>query len=96
MFGVASPAGIINFVTKRAGEQDVTTFGLAGNSFGQYGGSVDIGRRYGPQKQLGVRLNASATHYENGVRDLGGDGQFVSLGLALKAPSRLTFQPHFE
>src|SRR5438067_1492548 len=37
MFGIASPAGIINFIPKRAGERDVTTVGLAGNSFGQYG-----------------------------------------------------------
>jgi len=96
MFGVASPAGILNFVTKRAGEQDVTTVGLAGNSFGQYGASVDIGRRYGPEKQLGVRLNASATHYENGVHGLGGNGEFASLGLDLKATSRLTFQSDFE
>ncbi len=96
MFGIASPAGIINFVTKRAGERDVTTVGLAGNSFGQYGASIDIGRRYGPQKQLGVRLNASATHFENGVRGLGGNGEFVSLGLDLRATSRLTFQSDFE
>jgi len=96
MFGVASPAGIINFVTKRAGERDVTTVGLAGNSFGQYGGGVDIGRRYGPEKQLGVRLNASATHFENGVHDLGGNGEFVSLGADLRATSRLTFQTDFE
>lgn len=96
MFGVASPAGIINFVTKRAGEHDVSSVGLAGNSFGQYGANIDIGRRYGPERQLGVRLNASATHYENGVRNLGGDGEFFGLGLDLRATSRLTFQSDFE
>ncbi|HVS56242.1 MAG TPA: TonB-dependent receptor plug domain-containing protein, partial [Casimicrobiaceae bacterium] len=51
MFGVASPAGIINFVTKRAGPRDTTSFGFAGNSFGQYGASFDIGRRYSSEKQ---------------------------------------------
>src|SRR5262249_39090303 len=79
MFGVASPAGILNFVTKRAGERDVPSAGLAGNSFGQYGGSVDIGRRFGDEKQAGVRFNASAIHLENGVHDLGGDSAFASL-----------------
>src|SRR5258708_7112721 len=46
MFGVASPAGIINLVTKRAGEIDVTSIAMAGNSFGQIGGSFDVGRRF--------------------------------------------------
>ncbi len=46
MFGVASPACIINFVTKRAGQRDVTSVGMAGSSFGQYGISADIGRRF--------------------------------------------------
>jgi TonB-dependent siderophore receptor len=96
MFGVASPAGIINFVTKRAGERDVTAVGVAGNSFGQYGGTVDIGRRFGPDKAIGVRLNASATHLENGVHDLGGEGYFASLGLDYRATSRLTLQGDLE
>jgi iron complex outermembrane receptor protein len=96
MFGVASPAGIINFVNKRAGERDVTSAGLAGNLFGQYGASVDIGRRFGPDKQVGVRFNASGTHLENGVRDLSGEGYFASVGVDLRATSRLTLQGDIE
>ena len=46
MFGVASPAGIINLVTKRALDNDVNTLGLAGNAFGQYGATFDLGRRF--------------------------------------------------
>jgi iron complex outermembrane receptor protein len=96
MFGVASPAGIINFVTKRATPRDVTTFGAAGNSFGQYGGLLDVGRRYGLEQELGVRINYSATHLENGVRDLSGHGQFASAGLDWRATSRLTVQGDYE
>ncbi len=96
MFGVASPAGIINFVPKRAGARDVTSVGIAGNSFGQYGATVDIGRRFGAEKQLGLRLNASATHMENGVRDTSGEGYFVSLGVDLKATERLTLEGDLE
>src|SRR5215471_2324936 len=96
MFGVASPAGIINFVTKRAGPRDITTFGVAGNSFGQYGGLLDVGRRYGLEQELGVRVNYSATHLENGVHDLSGHGQFASAGLDWRATSRLTVQGDYE
>ena len=96
MFGVASPAGIINFVSKRAGPRDVTSFGVAGNAFGQYGATVDIGRRFGEQKDFGVRLNASDTHLENGVRNMGGHGKFASLGMDWRATQRLSFQLDYE
>ncbi len=96
MFGVASPAGIINFVTKRAGERDVTSVGMAGNAFGQYGATVDVGRRVGPDKQVGVRFNASATHFENGVHGLSGEGGFASLGVDWRASPRLTLQGDVE
>lgn len=96
MFGIASPAGIINFVPKRAGDKDVTSIGLAGNSFGQYGTLVDIGRRLGEQKQLGIRIGASATHYENGVHGLGGKGKFFSLGADFRVSRRLTVQMDYE
>ena len=96
MFGVASPAGIINLVTKRAGERDVTSLGLGGNSFGQFGVNADIGRRFGPSREFGLRLNGSATHYENGVRGTGGMGDFWSGGFDWQATSRLSFQIDYE
>jgi len=96
MFGVASPAGIINEVTKRAGDHDVSSLGVAGNGFGQYGWAADLGRRLFPDKQLGLRVNLSDTHLENGVYGLGGHGDFASLGADWRASDRLTFQADFE
>ncbi|BAL27204.1 TonB-dependent siderophore receptor [Azoarcus sp. KH32C] len=96
MFGVASPAGIINLVTERAGPRDITTVGIAGNDFGQYGVNVDVGRRVGAEKQLGLRVNASGTHLENGVDNMSGEGYFASLGADLRASSRLTLQGDVE
>jgi iron complex outermembrane receptor protein len=96
MFGVASPAGIINLVTKRAGNVDVTSVSLAGNSFGQAGGSIDIGRRYGAEREFGIRINGSAVYLQNGVRNMYGDGEFAGVGLDYKASDRLTLQGDFE
>jgi iron complex outermembrane receptor protein len=96
MFGVASPAGIINLVTKRAGDKDVTSLSLLGNSFGQIGASADVGRRFFAGKQLGVRANASVVRLENGVRHTDGDGEFASLGVDWKAHPRLALQGDFE
>jgi iron complex outermembrane recepter protein len=96
MFGIASPAGIINEVTKRAGDHDVTQIGVAGNGFGQYGYTADVGRRLLADKQLGLRVNLSDTHLENGVHDLDGHGDFASVGADWRATDRLTFQGDYE
>lgn len=96
MFGVASPAGIINLVTKRAGDVDVATVGFAGTSFGQYGATVDVGHRFGAEKEIGVRLNASGVHLDNGVREMGGSGGFASAGLDFKFTDRLSAQVDLE
>jgi TonB-dependent siderophore receptor len=96
MFGIASPAGIINLVTKRAADFDVTSVSLSGTSFGQYYGGADVGRRFGAENQLGARLNVSAAHLENGVRKASGHGDFESLGTDWKATDRLSFQGDLE
>lgn len=81
MFGIASPAGIIDLVTKRAGARDVTAASLSGNAFGQASVSADIGRRFGDHRQFGVRVNVSRTHLENGIEDASGTGSFASAAL---------------
>lgn len=96
MFGVASPAGILNLLPKRAGANDVTSVGLQANSFGQIGAQFDIGRRLGDARQVGVRLNASMQHLENGIRDTGGRGSFIGLGVDARATERLTLQADLE
>jgi iron complex outermembrane receptor protein len=96
MFGVASPAGIINLVTKRAGEFDVSTVSYAGNGFGQYGFAVDIGRRFGPEREAGARVNLSTTELQNGVRGMGGRGSFGSIGFDWRITDRLSFQYDYE
>jgi len=96
MFGVASPAGIINLVTKRAGDRDVTSAALLGNSFGQIGGAFDVGRRFGGGRQVGVRANASVVRLENGIHNTTGDGEFASLGLDWKVAPRLIVQGDVE
>lgn len=96
MFGVASPAGIINLVTKRATDADITNFSLSASSFGQYYSAIDIGRRFGEDKSAGVRINAAASHLENGVHYTGGTSAFASIGADWRMTDRLTVQGDFE
>jgi iron complex outermembrane receptor protein len=96
MFGVASPAGIVNLVTKRATAADVTTATFTGNSFGMVGASADLGRKFGDEKQFGIRINAAHAHLETGVDGGSGESDFGSLALDWKATSQLGFKLDVE
>ncbi|MGZ5194056.1 MAG: TonB-dependent siderophore receptor [Ramlibacter sp.] len=96
MFGLASPAGILNLVTKRATDKPVTTLTLSGNAFGQYGAAVDIGRKFGAENQFGLRINASGTHIETGVHDIGGTGEFFSVAADWRVMPQLVLKADYE
>jgi iron complex outermembrane receptor protein len=96
MFGIASPAGIIDLVTKHAGARDVTAASLSGNAFGQAAVSADIGRRFGDDKKFGVRVNLSKAHLENGIEDASGTGSFASAALDWRVSRALSFELDLE
>jgi iron complex outermembrane recepter protein len=64
MLNGSSPFGItggnINLVTKRADDKPLTRFTGSYISDSQFGGHVDIGRRFGEDNTWGVRLNVLA------------------------------------
>ncbi len=95
-FGIASPGGVVDLVTKRAGDVDVTRAAFYGTSFGQYGTAFDIGRQFGDEKQFGVRANLSATHVENGIDGGTGRASFGSLATDWRATDKLRFQMDLE
>jgi len=51
--------GTINVVPKRAHDEPMNRVTAAYSSAAQFGGAVDVGRRFGPDKELGVRLNGA-------------------------------------
>jgi len=51
--------GTINVVPKRAHDEPMNRVTAAYGSAAQFGGAVDVGRRFGPDKELGVRLNGA-------------------------------------
>ncbi|MGL5514657.1 MAG: TonB-dependent receptor, partial [Sporomusa sp.] len=52
-----SVGGAINLVPKRAGEEDITNFTSSYTSSSLFGGHIDIGRRFGENKEWGIRFN---------------------------------------
>jgi iron complex outermembrane recepter protein len=96
MFGLASPAGIINLVTKRPAAKDVATMTVSGNAFGQYGAAVDLSHSFGDEHKFGVRVNASGTHIATGVHGLSGKGEFASVAADWRLSKELLLRFDFE
>lgn len=68
--------GTINVVPKRA-EKDLTRLRGDYLSDGQLGGHVDAARRFGPERQFGMRFNGT---YQNGDTALDNQSRRASLG----------------
>ena len=55
--------GSVNLITKHAPDVDITQLTATYVSRSQFGGNIDVSRRYGEHKEWGVRLNST---YSNG------------------------------
>ncbi|MET1027833.1 MAG: TonB-dependent receptor [Dongiaceae bacterium] len=69
--------GTINLVSKRATDDPITQLTSTYASDAQFGGQVDVGRRFGPDKEFGLRFNGA---YRDG--DTAVDHQSQRLGVA--------------
>jgi iron complex outermembrane receptor protein len=75
--GVATPGGIINFVTKRPTNAPLRSATLGVSERGTLYGSVDLGGRF-EDRRFGYRINAAAEDLHSYVRGADGERQFVS------------------
>lgn len=72
MYGISPNSGVggvINIVPKRALDQDLTRFTASYASDTQLGGHLDVSRRFGDEKQWGVRFNGSVAQGDTAVDD---------------------------
>lgn len=76
-----SIGGSINLITKRADEKPLTRVTTSYQSAGQYGLGLDFGRRFGENKEWGVRVNSSFHNGEASVKDGNQRLGFASVGL---------------
>lgn len=74
-------SGVINYVPKRAPDEDLNRISVGFVSREEIGTSVDLGRRFGPDNQWGVRLNATLRDGDGPIRGSETEYQFGSLGL---------------
>jgi len=72
-----SIGGSIDVITKRAGDVPLTRVGLGLVSESQFGGFVDIGRRFGEDNAWGIRVNGA---YRDGEASIDNGNQQVGIG----------------
>ncbi|GAB3457273.1 TonB-dependent siderophore receptor [Insolitispirillum peregrinum] len=80
--GIAPSGGVggtVNLVPKRAGDEPLTRIAADYASAGQVGTHVDVGRRFGTDNRVGVRLNGV---YRTGDTELDGQSKERILGSA--------------
>lgn len=76
--------GTINLVPKRAGDEPLTRAALRYESRSQIGPAFDVGRRFGPNREFGIRLNASGTKGESEVNSVKDTHLLGALALDLR------------
>lgn len=96
-YGFTSPAGVVNFVTKRAGGAPVTTVGMKVDQFGNAAASADIARHFGSDRQFGVRINGAGGTLGSFLDDVGnGNRRFLSAALDWRVGARLKLRADLE
>lgn len=95
-YGFTSPAGVVNLVTKHAKADPVAAVTVSGNEFGQWLTAVDIGRKFGDQKQFGLRVNAVYGELQSAIEDSRGDRSLISLAADWRATDSLNFKFDIE
>ncbi|WP_182026292.1 TonB-dependent receptor [Vibrio rotiferianus] len=76
-----SVGGSVNLVTKRAAETPTTAFTLNYLYESQFGGHIDIGRRFGANNQFGVRFNGAFKDGDTAVNHQSSKTQLAALSL---------------
>jgi len=95
-YGLVPPSGVVNFVTKRAGSTPVSSVATSVNNHGALDVHVDIGRRFGQDDSMGLRVNAVAGKQETGINNYAGERQLVSAAYDWKVNRSLTLKADVE
>lgn len=91
-YGFVPPSGIVNYVTKRAGATPVTSIATSLNQYGAVDLHADIGRRFGPDNNMGLSINAAAGREDIGIDNFSGKRQMLSAALDMKVSSAVNLK----
>lgn len=96
-YGFTSPAGVVNFVTRRAGSTPVNTVGLSLDDSGSAVATADVARRFGQRQEFGVRINAAGGTLGSHLDGVGnGNRGFASAALDWRLNARVRLRADLE
>ena len=95
-YGLVPPSGIVNFVTKRAGDKPVTSLATSVNNHGGVDAHVDMARRFGTDDTMGLRVNAAAGKEEIGIDHFEGDRKLLALAYDWRVSPSINFKADVE
>lgn len=95
-YGFVPPSGIVNFVTRRAGEKPVNAVNLWTNDHGGAGVHADMARRFGAERQFGARVNLASAREDIGIERYDGERELQSAALDWRASERVSFKLDLE
>lgn len=81
MLPKGSAGGAVNLVTKRAGDEPLTRLTGRYMSDSHFGGHIDLGRRFGENKQFGIRFNGTYRDGDTALNDQKKKVSQAALGL---------------
>ncbi|MBN8754841.1 MULTISPECIES: TonB-dependent siderophore receptor [Variovorax] len=77
--GTSAPGGLVNYVVKRPTEQDLRTVRIETTSRGSLLGAIDLGGRFGENREFGYRINVASENLKPITHDLDGNRNLFSL-----------------
>ena len=95
-YGYTTPGGVVNLVTKRAGNTPVTTLGVQFDSNGSIVSTLDVARRFGEDNQYGIRFNAAGGSLQSPTSGIDGTRQLGAVAFDWKVNSRLSLKADVE
>ncbi|TCV92893.1 iron complex outermembrane receptor protein [Luteibacter rhizovicinus] len=91
-YGYTAPGGVVNMVTKRAGNAPNTRVGISTDNNGTIVGNVDVGRRFGSEQQYGLRVNAAGGSLQSPVRGIDGERKMISAAFDWRVNERMNIR----
>lgn len=95
-YGFVAPGGVVNMVTKRAGQQPVRAVTFSTDDNGSSLAHVDLADRFGEEKNFGVRINAVTNNIHTPIDGDNGNRRMFSAALDWQATDRLLLKYDYE
>ncbi|MBS0429764.1 MAG: TonB-dependent siderophore receptor [Proteobacteria bacterium] len=94
--GTSAPGGLVNYVVKRPTEQDLREVRTEVSGRGSLLGAVDLGGRFGADRQFGYRLNVVSEQLKPRTFDLDGNRHLLSLAADWRLTRDSLLEAEFE